>query len=240
MVALISIVVSLPMAVYGRSSGGDGGSADPASAVSKGRARVLAPTASFGGKTYSEWAAAWWQWSLALPVNGHPFIECMKDFSAGQSGNVWYWAAPEGRVTCKENIPQGKAIFLAVRDVEVSSLEDPPFYGATEAEQRRAAQWFANHIVDVFCLIDGVPVQKIADFRFLTRQFVFSAPTPWIFGAVGASGTAAADGYYVMVPPLPKGNHTIHYGGTFRFEAGELGPDPVESRQDVILELTVQ
>jgi len=243
-VALISILISLPMTAFGRPSGGSEVDADhlsaPDAGVARGSARVLPSTASLGGKTYGEWVASFWQWALALPVDGHPFSECMRNFSAGQSGNVWYWSAPDGPVTCKEKIPAGKAILLTMRDVEASSLEEPPFYGATEAEQRRAAQWFADHIIDVFCLIDGVPVQKIANFRFVTRQFVFSAPTPWIFGAVGGSGTALADGYYVLVPPLPKGKHMIHYGGAFRFVAGELGPDPLEFRKDVVLELTVE
>ena len=37
-------------------------------------------------------------------------------------------------------------------------LENPPFFGATEAEQRSNSSWFADHIVNVFCVIDVVPL----------------------------------------------------------------------------------
>jgi hypothetical protein len=55
-------------------------------------------------------------------------------------------------------VPSGVAIFLTIRDAEVSSLEGPLFFGATEAEHRDGANFFADHIVDVFAVIDGVPV----------------------------------------------------------------------------------
>lgn len=201
---------------------------------------VIRPNTSFRGKTYSQWSASFWQWALALPLNGHPFNECMKDFSAGQSGNVWYWSSPDGPVTCNETIPAGTAIFLTIRDVETSSLEDPPFHGVTAVEQAANSKWFADHIVKVFCTIDGEPVENIMPtYRFSSGQYVFTAPSPWVFGTTGGTGSSVADGYYLMLRPLSKGKHTIHYGGTFHFNAGELGPDPVDLPKDVTLQLTV-
>lgn len=201
---------------------------------------VVPPDATYRGHTYPEWAASFWKWALELPVAGHPFLECTKDLSAGQSGNVWYWAAPDGPATCKGvKLPPGTALFLSIRDVETSSLEEPPFYGATEGEQRANSRFFADHIVDVFCIIDGVPVKNLRAYRFSSPQIQFTAPTPWIFGETGGTGTSVGDGYYIMLEPLPKGKHIIHYGGTFHFEAGELGPDPVDLPKDIIIELTV-
>jgi hypothetical protein len=136
-------------------------------------------------------------------------------------------------------------LFLTLRDVETSSLEAPPFYGATEAEQRSNSVWFADRIVDVYCTINGMPVPNLHQFRFQSPQFDFTAPTPWIFGNfdpgpnIGGQGTAVGDGYYVMVE-LPKGQHTIHFGGTYRFEAGELGnEEPFELPHDITMEVTV-
>jgi hypothetical protein len=136
-------------------------------------------------------------------------------------------------------------LFLTLRDVETSSLEQPPFFGATEAQQRSNSVWFADHIAVVYCEIDGVPVANLQDFRFQSPQFEFTAPTPWIFGNfdpgpnVGGRGTAVGDGYFLMVE-LPKGRHTIHYGGTYHFEAGELGNDePFDLPHDITMEVTV-
>ena len=51
---------------------------------------VIPPQADAFGKTYAEWGAAWWQWSLTLPLAGHPFYGCPADCGAGQSGKVWF------------------------------------------------------------------------------------------------------------------------------------------------------
>ena len=211
-----------------------------ANAKPKNTVRIVPPNAKYHGKTYGEWHAAFWQWSLALPLEGHPFLDTPEfDFSAGQSGSVWFVGAPDGPITRTVTLPSGKALFLTIRDVETSTLEEPPFFGATEEQQRSNSVWFADHIVDVFCIIDGVPVANLEDFRFESPQFEFTAPTPWIFGATGGTGTAVGDGYFLMLE-LPKGHHTIHFGGTFHFEAGELGNDePFDLPHDVTLEVTV-
>jgi hypothetical protein len=41
-------------------------------------APVVPIKAKYQGKSYSDWQAAWWQWLLSLPVDGHP--------GTGQSG----------------------------------------------------------------------------------------------------------------------------------------------------------
>src|SRR5512142_1620307 len=34
--------------------------------------KVIPPQAKPYGLTYGQWSAKWWQWSLSLPVAGHP------------------------------------------------------------------------------------------------------------------------------------------------------------------------
>lgn len=201
--------------------------------------RIVPPGVKFHGKTYAEWSAAFWQYALAQPLEGHLFLDTPEfDFSRGQSGSVWYVGAPDGPLTRTVTLPEGKALLVTVRDVETSTLEEPPFYGATEAEQRANSNWFADHIVDLFCVIDGKPVPNLEDYRVDSPQFQFTAPTPWIWGAIGGTGTAVSDGYFVMVL-LPKGHHTIHYGGTYHFEAGEFLDVPLDLPHDVTMDITV-
>src|SRR5436190_16837798 len=84
--------------------------------------RILRPNKTFQGKTYGEWAVRFWQWSLALPVEGHPFLNSPDDpyynFGASQSGKVWFWSAPDGPLTRIVSMPEDKALFLTIRDVE--------------------------------------------------------------------------------------------------------------------------
>lgn len=200
-------------------------------------AAVLPDAAKPYGKTYAQWSAAWWQWALALPVENHPFIDIAEiDVTAGQSGNVWFLASALGTVERTVTIPAGKALFIALLNVEASNLEAPPFYGATEAEQRAIANSFADLIVNVSCSIDGNAVPNINQFRVESPQFEFTAPTPWIFGSTGGTGTSVADGYYVMVAPLSAGQHTIHYSGAFRFSDAPGDELPLDTTYHVTVQ----
>jgi hypothetical protein len=129
------------------------------------------------------------------PLAGHPGLDTPDfDVRSGQHGEVWFLGAPFDTHERSITIPDGKALFLVLLNVDASSLEDPPFHGDTEAEQREIAMFFGDHIVNAFCTIDGDAVENIGDFRVTSPQFEFTAPTPWLFGATGGTGTAVVDG----------------------------------------------
>lgn len=190
--------------------------------------KIVAPNATKYGNDYAGWSAAWWQWNLQLPVDGHPAIDSPDfDINAGQSGDVWFLGAPFGVVERTATIPAGKALFIAVMNAECSSLEpeESGFHGDTAKEQRTCAKYWNDHNIALFCEIDGVAVKRLESYRVTSPQFTFTAPTPWIFGTTGGTGTAVGDGYYVLVTPLSKGQHTIHFGGILRFTLSEDGFD---------------
>ena len=179
---------------------------------------VLPPGAKANGRSYAEWSAAYWQWLFALPVDGHPGIDNPDfDVTDGQSGRVWFLTGPFGTVERNITIPAGTSLFISLVNVDSSSLEEPPFYGATAADQLAIANGFAEFITDLSFAVDNKPVDNIGDFRVTSPQFSFTAPTPWIFGATGGTGTATGVGYFVMLAPLSVGTHTIHYTGAFKF-----------------------
>lgn len=202
-------------------------------------ANVLPPHSHPYGKSYGEWSAKWWQWFMEHPVAGHPAVDSPDyDVSSGQHGKVWFLGSPFGTVERTVEIPTGKALFIGLLNAEASDLED---LGNTEAEQREIAEWLADHIAEVSCSVDGKPVKHIERFRVQSPQFSFTAPDPWIFSpAPSGEGTAVADGYFVMLPPLSKGKHTIRITGSFHFDAGELGEDPVDFGLDVTYHVNVK
>lgn len=188
----------------------DGGHNLPAKSI------VIPPAVEVFGKSYGEWSAAWWQWFLEHPVAGHPALEDPTfDITSGQSGPVWFLASPFGTVEREVTVPYGKLLFAGMLNAEASDLEG---LGSTEAEQRATANWYADHIQDVSCTINGRRVPLISRFRVESPQFAFTAPDPWIFSpAPGGDGTSVADGYFIMVAPLTPGKHTIRYTGKFVF-----------------------
>ena len=200
---------------------------------------VLPPKSQPYGRTHSEWSAAWWKWALGLPVDGHPFnSDPNPDFriDAGQSGQVWFLGAPFGTTVRNSTIPVGRALFFGLLNSEWSSLEGY----ATEADQRAAAQLFTAHIVNLFCSVDGVAVAKLSAYQIESPQFTFTAPSPWIFGDTGGTGTSVAGGYYIFLAPLSAGKHTIHFGGAFHFAVSEGDDFDFDASLDMVYKLTVQ
>jgi len=121
---------------------------------------------------------------------------------------VWLLAAPFGSNERAGTIPAGKALFITLPDVKRSSFEaaDSGFRGDTVKEQRACDKYWDNHIVNVFCEIDGQAVKNLSSYGVTSPQFNFTAPTPWLLGDTGGSGTSVGDGYYVFVAPLPPAN----------------------------------
>src|SRR5215203_2973784 len=108
-------------------SAGFGGSA---------QAQVVPPQAKYQGASYAEWSAAYWQWLFSLPVDGHPGTDSPDfDVTDGQSGLVWFLTGAFGTVERQVTIPAGTSLFVALINVDASTLEEPPFYGATAEDQ---------------------------------------------------------------------------------------------------------
>jgi len=207
---------------------------------------VVPPDGKYHGKTYAEWSGEAVEWALELPLEGHPATDSPDfDITAGQHGNVWFLTGPLGTVERSGTIPKNKALLITIANVDASSLEAPPFYGATEDEQRAIAEFFGDHIqpASLVCTIDGVPVENLDQYRFTSPQVDFTAPSPWLFGEIGGDGTAVAVGYYLLVEPLSRGQHTIHFEALFHFDAGEVpefGPDALDLPVNMTYHLEVK
>ena len=199
---------------------------------------VLPPGSHALGKSYTEWNVAWWQWALSLPVDGHPFNDTPDfDVTEGQSGHVWFLATPVTGTPVVRHcvIPADKALFIESLTSEWSSLEGY----LTEADQRAAADWYAQHMHSLYFKIDGKPLHNIGDYLVSSPQFDFTAPSPWIFGDTGGTGTTVGEGYCFLVAPLSVGRHTIQYGGAFHFSVAEGDPFDWDAQVDMTYNLNV-
>lgn len=176
---------------------------------------VLPPNSDAYGHTYQEWSALWWQWFL--PLTTEEFNAC----AIGGLGKVAFLLAGPG--ACSGAVSTGTALFLPIANVECSTLEAPPFYGATENERRACAESYLPLLTApgqiLAADIDGVPIQNVSIYQTTSSDYAFTIQGPDnVFGIACASypctGRSTATGYYLLSAPLPPGIHTIHVVAT--------------------------
>lgn len=212
-----------------------------------GNAGVIPPRAEPFSNTYGEWSAKWWQWNYSLPINSHPLFDSA-DCSAGQSGKVWFlggtFAAIEeepgvvrGEADRECHIPQGTALFFPILNVECNAILDG---SADEDFLRECANSVADHIQELQVTIDGNEVEHIGLYRAESPLFTIGPlPDDNIIGAdAGSSFDAVGDGFFIMLAPLPVGEHDIHFEGAAVFTIVEDGFD-LRFEQDITYHIEV-
>lgn len=182
---------------------------------------IMQPKDTFAGKTYAEWAVAWWQWVWAIPLANNPTADTNGQFAAlGQSGNVWFLAGTQGGSAERTaSVPANKALFFPVVNtiwVNLPDLGDNPWSKDQESYARDLIGASIDTATGVACEIDGVAVKQIAAYRCKTAkggEFMVQIPEGNIGGLPlqGTYGPSVDDGIYLMLAPLSAGQHTIHF-----------------------------
>lgn len=186
---------------------------------------VIPPQANPHGRSHAEWSVAFWQWLWSIPADTHPGLDETGEFVAmHQSGKVWFLAANFGGETVRTaTIPPGKMLYI-----NVAAWFGSPYIGDPEDEDELwAALAEANELTENITLeVDGMIVENIDDFRVQSPGlFGWTQPEGSVFEIfyglpAGSYEPAAADGYFVMLAPLSRGEHTIHIHADLPFGFG--------------------
>jgi hypothetical protein len=152
---------------------------------------------------------------LELPLDVNPLAGSRENncLSAGHKDKVlMLWTSPAPPSVC--NIKPGTPVFFFSLFAECSSVELPPFFGATEEEQRQCALDDLATLFDfdaILVSIDGGPPVNIGLDRFLavSGQGTVELPDPNILFVDAEEATFVGAAYSAMVRPLPPGAHTI-------------------------------
>jgi hypothetical protein len=173
-----------------------------------------------------ELTAAWWQWALSKPAAENPLIgdynggsQCDGEPVTDVSGKKWFlggsWLSEKPVVrTC--TAPIGTQFFFPV----VNNL-NVPFPDETEEEllqqvnERLDAQLAG---ADVEVTVDGRTVKEKRLVRATTGFFTAEVPEGGLPPLDPGSYRLVAGGYWVTLPPLPPGEHIVHFkisGGSF-------------------------
>lgn len=192
--------------------------------------KVITSDTLVDGRSFADWSAAWWQWAFAIPVSVHPLVS--GDCSVGQSGPVWFLGgsfATSNTAVRNCTIPAGKYLYFPVLNGEDSQVEESlgngcavPVFGDTIVGLRKCAQSYEDGVF-VNAEVDGAAIPHLTErSRVQSTVFGFTLPDDnvikmWTGNAGYVAGTyypAVDDGYYVMLSPLPAGNHVIHFHGS--------------------------
>lgn len=174
------------------------------------------------GRSYGEWSAAWWQWLRSIPAEPpeeHPLnaegdVDCSLDQPPGP---VWFLAGTGGGdpVTRNCDVPKQKALFFPLVNAMFLNAEGENY---TVEEKREALNDFIKlYSCRLDSILDGTPtVFSLATVRTQSPPFLIETADPDIFeeNAV-VDPEAVADGFWVMVPPLSRGEHVLQFTGSF-------------------------
>jgi hypothetical protein len=188
----------------------------------------------------SELVAGWWQWAEEYYPD-FEFGDGRVDCSLGQSGPIWYLGGTGGGVAereCDAPIKDHVHLMFPLVNAEVSNPDDWCNVFETDncsIEQKREILdgIFSEEPAGIFntagCLlqaeVDGVPaVYSASIVRTQSPTFEYDGDPE-----------AVADGYWVILPQLPNGKHTIHFtGGICDIDNGDVIFD-VEVTYDLII-----
>jgi hypothetical protein len=199
-----------------------------------GNPRILPIQSHPYGKTYNEWAAEWWQWALEIPFEVNPLFD-LGDCTEGQEGRVWFLAttlAFNPGVERECTVPPGTAIFFPIINAFYGALpEDPP---EQKTEEFLRAQVDCDVPSEIYVEIDGSPVSNPLQYYEESPLFDLLLPEGNLFGlpADFIVGPCVDSGYYIFLPPLPPGEHIIHWGATWSCPFGDF-------TEEVTYEITV-
>ena len=141
---------------------------------------------------------------------------------AGQSGSTWFLAGTRGLGKVKREcvIPEGKSLLVPIIYIVAQTLDN-----ASCDQIQDGIRKFTANARDLRFSLDQKAWENLESHHLASGCFFLQD------GSSGRDEKAATSGYWIFLPPLPKGLHVIEFGGRFGVKGTE---------QDVTYELLVQ
>jgi hypothetical protein len=161
-----------------------------------------------GGMSQADWSREWWLWAASFDARESPVADRTGARCASrQRGEVWFLAGTYGTTrtvrTC--TVPRGAYLFFPLINFVVYPREGDADCASFVQQAARITDGATYLIVD----LDGQRVERPESHRQATQCFDMgerASPPQRVY-------PAAANGYYVMIKPLPIGLHELNFGG---------------------------
>lgn len=165
------------------------------------------------GLTLEEWAGKWWQWAYSQTKGNNPLVDDMtgKLCKTGQDNEkVWYLAGTlvnNSKVERFCTIPLGKAILFPVLVAECSVLKSNWWSNLVGNNIEDLWKICDARIVKLNTKVDNQSVKPVYVKSSKTFELVF--PPNNIKNVEPMKTQAVNKGYWLMLNPLPAGEHNI-------------------------------
>lgn len=204
---------------------------------------------------YENLVASWWQWAHSTstsnpdnqfgdpnnPSTGIRAVDCSLNQPGGKE---WFLAGttfpPFTGVERTCTVPTGTFLFFPLLNAACDNLTFPTEGVTDPTELGDCATGIIDgvEITSLTATVDGVPVaQDLLQFRVKSPLFTFNAVADNPFvpqDSPPGPGVAVSDGFYVLLTPMPPGEHIISFGGSVSF-MGEEGPETFETSVTYII-----
>lgn len=190
---------------------------------SSGRADVLPNDAEVAGRTIPEWSAEWWKWVFSVPASVNPMLDTDGRWATNNNhGPVFFLAgviAISSTQTRSFAVSEDQYVMIPLINTWADNVAtDPPF---TLERLRELNDISMRSVTALHAFLDGVPAasnlfeRRITSPVFTYEYLVEDNIHSWLLGFpyLGIVDPMLADGYYLMLEPLPPGRHTLAYGG---------------------------
>jgi len=185
------------------------------------------------GRTYGEWSASWVQWSEAGPVGQNAITDETGAFcdTNQPSRNVWFLGgafAPHIGVDRSCTIPHDRALFYPLYEWNWIDCPGTADEALSDAEVRATLAGLTDLAGRVTSTLDGVAISSLQVLTVRTQSprfrsilpdnsVIANGCSPPLLG--GKTSRRFVDGYWVMLPPLSPGVHTLTlHGGSLGFD----------------------
>jgi hypothetical protein len=197
------------------------------------------------GTAFKDWAAKWSAWINTVPKSqnwnfqnspGVKYVPEDCSYLQNPASPVFflpYVGAERGSVaamTC--NVPHDKAVIFQI-DGATSDYSDPTVKTKTPAELIRLATQSNVYPNSFEVTLDGHPLAFTNDegHKVQTDLYNLTLPADNLWGEPAGPDHAISQGWWVMLKPLPPGQHTVHYTTGYRDSRSDPTIPPGQGNQ---------
>ena len=180
------------------------------------------------GTSWGDWTIKWWQWAFSSPVHNssgkvaHPLLDSTGAYAAlGQDGNssVYFlggWFLQTPTITRNVTSPSSKSVMFPIINVEIDTTGG---WNADSVTKYTAIEGALP--VTLTTTIDGKAVSNLSSYKVVSAPFSLTLPADNLYQLEGytfPAGRVVAPvvsiGYWLMLAPMSKGSHIVHFTGT--------------------------